>query len=56
MHSYPPRSKRRLLGALALAGSALCLLLQPVQAQTEAWPGKPMPMRLGPCGRAAGSS
>ncbi|MBW8464420.1 MAG: tripartite tricarboxylate transporter substrate binding protein, partial [Acidovorax sp.] len=42
MHSYPPRSKRRLLGALALAGMAFSLLQQPAQAQTEAWPSKPI--------------
>jgi len=54
MHSYSLRSKRHLLGALALAGSALCLLLQPVQAQTEAWPGKPIKVIVNfPAGGAA---
>ena len=54
MHSYPPPSKRRLLGALVLAGSALCLLLQPAQAQTEAWPGKPIKVIVNfPAGGAA---
>ena len=56
MHSYPQRSKRRLLGALALAGTAFGLLVlqQPVHAQTEAWPNKPIKVIVNfPAGGAA---
>lgn len=55
MHSYPLRSKRHLLGALALAGAAFGLMLQqPARAQTEAWPGKPIRVIVNfPAGGAA---
>ena len=56
MHSYPLRSKRHLLGALALAGAAFGLLMlqQPARAQTEAWPGKPIRVIVNfPAGGAA---
>ncbi|RYF66054.1 MAG: hypothetical protein EOO29_39435, partial [Comamonadaceae bacterium] len=41
MHSFPLHTTRRLLGALALAGTAAGLLL-PGAALAETWPAKPI--------------
>lgn len=53
MHSFPLRTTRRLLGTLALAGTAAGLLL-PATALADTWPAKPIKVIVNfPAGGAA---